>query len=879
MIEYENIKRYLSNNTTITDLPFDDINNLLITLCHNHADVFESLVIEYFSSKDIEANKKIMKQDFSYVFFRFFYFFYVAVKHIYTEFKINDDNLKALFLNFLKYTSENKSYPEITKLFIDNYEYLHDTFFVKDNLYFNVYFNNLIKYFLPLPHNLLSYIPFLTYRNINKFYKKNNDDLIDVMTTDLSRFVGIKNVNAIKNEMDMHIPIQYFNNNLTDVVYLVAYGSSSYTLLIANDMKIKNNEAIIKNIQYTRTINNLNPNKNPDLPFQLLFPKWEKTIEEITISQDNIKYISVMRKIKKNELFNVFEPMTLSKKSNSYLFHNTEYPIISHNTNHILNNPSFFYSIPQASEAYQQTYFKERKCMIFEIEKDIDNLIDLTLSISTNNPFNDFGKIRENHRVQEIWKSFNLPNILDYYDAKQLTTVYNENYKCVTVNDKQDIDNFVKSRPYCDIGHKKLYVGRRKLYEILLKTRNYDPPSVWPMTYLKTIYKKANVNVPDNSYDDPLYNSALKIQSSSPGYLYDTILLKELGYNGFFFTDFQAAYAYGGEVLLTTPKHFIKPLKYSHTTCNRISKFTSFDNQLMRSQKQKYAYVSLLMGNNIYFIGALIFGYSLKQVTNYDIVIMVTPDVPDAQKNILREVYDVVLEIDYVEIDKGLIKDYDHNRFKDIFTKLQCFKLTQYEKIIMIDIDMLIIRDMDDLFNLKAPAASLKNHDLKHGEKIPKNLIIKNGNLIGSINAGVMLLKPSIDEYGAIVDDIKTAKNRQYKLMEQEYLSERYHDQWTNISFLYNFQFGLSNRAKKYDVETIHNLHYSSRLKPWRLLYAYDETMTWINEEPINVPYYKLWMNVFNEVNDIYLKRNIDITKLYPQPISSSNKLSSNDSD
>ena len=88
-------------------------------------------------------------------------------------------------------------------------------------------------------------------------------------------------------------------------------------------------------------------------------------------------------------------------------------------------------------------------------------------------------------------------------------------------------------------------------------------------------------------------------------------------------------------------------------------------------------------------------------------------------------------------------------------------------------------------------------------------------------------------------------------------------NKWTNISFIYNFQFGLSERAKKFNPEDIHNLHYSSRLKPWRILTKPDETWKWINEEPQNKPYYEMWIQVYDILaNKLYFK-NINMAELF----------------
>ena len=887
IINYEQLKEYLSKHKSEENIDnpinpiYDNDSRLLILLCHNHPDTFDSLVIKYLpNNQNLDSIKKMMKNHYSYIYYRFYYFFYILVKYVYSY--IESSNIKYIFENFIRYTrkvnyhSNMELYDNIVEQFIKNFDYLYDVFFVKDNIYFNVYFNNLIKYFLPLPHEYLLYCQFITYRNnVKTFYKKNNDDPIEITSkAERVKMVGDKNIDTIKNEIDIHIPLKHFNTNIknnTNYVYLIAYKSENqYKLLIAGNIKV-NNTFEINNIHYERNVRFFDQNKyNRGYPLQSMFEKWQTTTNNITIDISNVVYVSVMRKITSDDLFNVFLPMNLSTEYYTYLFHNMGYPTTKDNINHVLSNPSFFYFIPHGTETLLGSYFKNRKCCIFKLKKSIDNILDLTQSIITNNPFTDNEQIKEKHSKQSLWKGYDLNQIMNYYENKEIPFVVNHNYKCVTVDKNTNIDNFVGDRPYCDIGTKKSYVGRRKLYEILLKTRKYDTSAIWPMEYLIDTYRKFKIDINKSEFNDPLYNSPDKIKSNAASYLYDAVLLKTLGYNGFFFTDYQVAFAYGGELMLTNPKDYIEMYKCSSQTCD---KKIEFNQTRLQQEKSPYAYVALLMGDSPYFLGALIFGYSLRTVSQYDVVIMVTPDVPAKQKEILKEYY-IVIEIDFVQVDKALIKDYDTNRFRDVFTKLQCFKLTQYQKIIMIDIDMLVIKNMDHLFDLPAPAASLRRIDLPQGKPIPKSLIVKNGKLVGGINAGLMLLEPNIDEYNDMLNDIKKAKNRQFKFIEQDYLSQRYADKWTNISFIYNFQFGLTDRAKKYDPNDIYNLHYSSRLKPWKIIYKPEETWKWINEEQQTVPYYKLWMNTYDQLNKIYLSKNIDINKLYKLPSSSSSEIS-----
>jgi len=589
MYDYELLKKYINDHNNINKYEFqkliekstfDNDFKIILLLCFEHGYSFYSLVIKYLPDNT---------NNYSYIYFRFFYFFYILIKYVYNKYE--PQNIKEIFLHFIRYSRKFKYhtdvllYDKIMNKFIENYDYLYEMFFEKNNIYFGVYFNNLIKNFLPLPHEYLLYAQYITYRNnVKTFYKKNNDDPIEMSVDnklkEISRFVGIKNINAIDNEIDIHVPLEYFNNKShKNSVYLIAYKQNKqYVLLIASNVEL-NDKFHISNINYKRNFISFDENKfEQGYPLQLLFEKWKKPMNNnVIINKSDVVYISVMRKITENDLFNVFSPINILTKNYSYLFHNTGYQVNKENINHILTNPSFFYFVPRGSESYKETYFKDRKCEIFKIKKDINHLLDLTQSVLTNNPFTNNNKLKQKHSEQKKWKAYDMTKIMNYYENKEIPDVVNDNYKCITIDKNKNINDFIKERPYCDIGTKKMYVGRRKLYEIMLKTRKYDQATTWPMKYLWDRYMENNISIDKSDLDDPLYNSPDKLKANVAGYLYDTIFLKTLGYDGFFFTDFDAAFAHGGELMLTNANDYLEIYKYSLDTCDKKRELVDFD--------------------------------------------------------------------------------------------------------------------------------------------------------------------------------------------------------------------------------------------------------------------------------------------------------------
>lgn len=277
----------------------------------------------------------------------------------------------------------------------------------------------------------------------------------------------------------------------------------------------------------------------------------------------------------------------------------------------------------------------------------------------------------------------------------------------------------------------------------------------------------------------------------------------------------------------------------------------------------QFAYITVLYGNNIYLTGALVLGYSLmKTDTKLDRVILVTPDVSSEYRSYLKKVYTDVIEIEYVKANPNIFFGED-NRFIEVFTKLRCLGMVQYQKVLLLDLDMIVSQNIDHLFSLDPPAACIRRYDYPYGLKIPAKYICANGKLVGGINAGLMLLEPNLVEWDDIQKDIQdNPKLHKFKNPEQDYLSLRYCSGWTSITFNYNFQFGLTNRVKKlrYNAADLFVIHYSSSYKPWNdLVPTYQPSEDEKRFKRRHLKYYKLWQGLYQFIKKKFANDGIEL--------------------
>lgn len=157
-------------------------------------------------------------------------------------------------------------------------------------------------------------------------------------------------------------------------------------------------------------------------------------------------------------------------------------------------------------------------------------------------------------------------------------------------------------------------------------------------------------------------------------------------------------------------------------------------------ETDKYAYAVLVMKGDFYVPGALTMATSLKKTgTQHDIVCMVTGDVSKQAKQTLNLVFDKVVDIDYISepylhLNTAKEEAMYHSWMREALTLYRCLWLFEYKKVCLLDSDIIVIRNMDNIFELSAPAGSfhsfwLKGHcnpypsDLKHGDTVPTECI------------------------------------------------------------------------------------------------------------------------------------------------------------
>lgn len=108
-----------------------------------------------------------------------------------------------------------------------------------------------------------------------------------------------------------------------------------------------------------------------------------------------------------------------------------------------------------------------------------------------------------------------------------------------------------------------------------------------------------------------------------------------------------------------------------------------------------------LITNVAYLPGVLTLAYSLKGVASrYELVVLYTDSCPESVHVALAQRGIRALRVERLSPRKHV--EYSNDaRFAECWTKLVCFDLTQFERVVLLDSDMLVMRNMDELMDLE----------------------------------------------------------------------------------------------------------------------------------------------------------------------------------
>lgn len=303
------------------------------------------------------------------------------------------------------------------------------------------------------------------------------------------------------------------------------------------------------------------------------------------------------------------------------------------------------------------------------------------------------------------------------------------------------------------------------------------------------------------------------------------------------------------------------------------------------SRLQKRTWVTLLTRAS-YLPGVVLLAHSLHaHRSKYPLLILVTPSLPSSLLSTLA------VEAKLANASLLLIQPLSPppnnkpgtliaSRFEDTWTKLRAFDLYShgYEKVVFLDADMLIRRDMDELFDVVLPGIDwiAANHacvcNLDKDSWAPESWTKENCGYTGLqptsaptpvpfvdcdksgdewsepcrlLNSGMFIFTPHQSQWEHIVSFLNTDERvKTFMFPDQDFLAAFFLNRWKSLGWQYNALKTMRYwHEHMWSDEEVRNLHYIVD-KPWGKRIGIDGTAGYLGRDGIT---HQWWWNEYEK--------------------------------
>ncbi|KAI5864344.1 glycosyltransferase family 8 protein [Durotheca rogersii] len=271
-----------------------------------------------------------------------------------------------------------------------------------------------------------------------------------------------------------------------------------------------------------------------------------------------------------------------------------------------------------------------------------------------------------------------------------------------------------------------------------------------------------------------------------------------------------------------------------------------------------------LLTNRAYFGGLLVLNHSLRHhQSRYRLVVMVTRAVEEDEE--YMEAF-AAADIPTIVVDKIEPAPRDGKINKGTWEKLAPWSFTQYERVVLLDSDQVILQNIDEMMDVEIPegwiasthACTCNPRKLAHYSKewVPENCAFTAADQATGtpapitedshdnhhlLNSGTVILRPSETEYGALIDAMNTHPDVPRMLFfDQDLLAIVYRGRWKPLPYTYNALKPMRHcHAELWRDDNVKILHYILN-KPWK-------SRTYDRADPIESTH-SIWWDVYADV-------------------------------
>ncbi|EOD44223.1 Glycosyl transferase family 8 [Neofusicoccum parvum] len=261
---------------------------------------------------------------------------------------------------------------------------------------------------------------------------------------------------------------------------------------------------------------------------------------------------------------------------------------------------------------------------------------------------------------------------------------------------------------------------------------------------------------------------------------------------------------------------------------------------------------TVLITNTIYLQGLFTLDYSLKRAkSKYPLVVLYTDEFPPYGHRALDARGIPKKRVPYLMPEAH--KDYSNDpRFYDCWSKLTPFSLVEYDRVVQLDADMLVLKNMDELMDLELDSPDLKGEGQRvfaashacvcnplNKSHYPENWVPGNCAFttqhsapdaaqkegapatagLGMPNGGLQVVNPSAAVYGKILRALQSSNTDAYEFADQSLLSDVFGGRWVAIPYIYNALKTMRWKGVHDAIwrdDEVKNVHYILGPKPWQ---------------------------------------------------------------
>lgn len=267
------------------------------------------------------------------------------------------------------------------------------------------------------------------------------------------------------------------------------------------------------------------------------------------------------------------------------------------------------------------------------------------------------------------------------------------------------------------------------------------------------------------------------------------------------------------------------------------------------------AYVTLVTSDS-YVVGAGVLARSLQSTgTNRTIwCLAASKQLSQNSLNILKAVFDGVTEVDCIDSgDKKNLALLGRPELGPTFTKLHLWRLSQFKKVVFLDADTLVLKNIDDLFEREEFSACADS------------------GWPDCFNSGVFVAAPNEETFKSLCDLAK--REGSFDGGDQGLLNS-YFSNWSTgpssrrIPFTYNltvnasYSYAPAFARFKNDLKVV---HFIGNQKPWTFYRLSDGSVVPHGEQS-NLEFVQMWWNVCDQLSKSLQENNsLSFISSYPQ--------------